>query len=205
MEQILDFLTGFSGPWAYLAVFAVLLACGLGVPIPEDITLIAAGYLAYHGNAKVGAMIAVGMFGVLFGDGFIFWLGRRYGRALTRRWIFHKLLPDDRLELVRRQFEKRGDRILFAARFMPGLRAPVYFSAGTLHVPFRKFLIYDGSAALLSVPAIVWAAYHFGGEIDAVVETVRHVEYGILAVIVLAALLLVGKWYRARRRERREA
>ena len=44
------------------------------------------------------------------------------------------------------------------ARFMPGLRAPIYFTAGTVGVKFHTFLFYDGLAALVSVPAIVPAA-----------------------------------------------
>lgn len=203
MEHFFEFLLGFDGAAPYFLVFGILLACGLGLPIPEDITLIAAGYLAYAGNANVLWMILVGMFGVLFGDSLIFYLGARFGRRLTKKWIFHKLLPDDRLEMVRQQFHKRGDKILFAARFMPGLRAPVFFSAGTLHVPYRRFLAYNGGAALLSVPAIVWSAYYFGHEIDEVVKLVKRVEHGILLLIGLGVALILAKWYLTHRKLKR--
>ncbi|MBU6152947.1 MAG: hypothetical protein KGP28_01475, partial [Bdellovibrionales bacterium] len=56
---IVDFLIDYYGPIPYLAIFLILLACGLGVPIPEDITLIAGGILTYYGVCDVWLMIGV--------------------------------------------------------------------------------------------------------------------------------------------------
>lgn len=195
MDLLVDFILNFYGPTPYFIVFLILMLCGVGLPIPEDIILLAAGLLAFYGVTQVWLMIAVSLLGVVIGDSLIFYLGSHYGRRLTKQWLFHRLLPDDRLEWVRRQFEKRGDRLLFAARFMPGFRAPMFFSAGTLHVPYRKFLIYDGGAALISVPAIIGAVYYFGDQLDVVVGIVKRVEHGILFVIVAALLAILAKWY----------
>ncbi|HUP57833.1 MAG TPA: DedA family protein, partial [Bdellovibrionota bacterium] len=100
MELLVDFLLNFYGPTPYFLIFGILLACGLGLPIPEDITLFAAGLLAYYGIANLWVMIAMCMVGVLLGDSIIFWLGATYGRKLTKKWFFHKLLPDERLDYV---------------------------------------------------------------------------------------------------------
>ncbi len=78
---------------------------------------------------------------------------------------------------------------------MPGFRAAVFFSAGTLHVPFRKFLIYDGVAALISVPAIVGAVYYFGDQLDKVVRIIKGIEHGLIFVIFAVILAILGKWY----------
>jgi membrane protein DedA with SNARE-associated domain len=195
MDSLVDFLLNFYGPTPYFLIFGILLLCGLGLPIPEDITLFAAGVLSYYGLTRVGPMILVSLVGVLLGDLIIFTLGRHFGRKLTKRWFFHKLLPDERLNAVQKQFHQRGNRLIFAARFMPGLRAPIYFSAGTLHLPYRIFLFYDGIAALISVPLIIGSVYHFGDELDKVVRVIQHAEHGILFVIVGAILSVVLKWW----------
>lgn len=200
MDLLVDLLIDLHGPLPYLLVFGVLLACGLGLPIPEDITLFAAGLMAYYGIAPLWAMIVLSFVGVLLGDSIVFWLGYHFGRRLTKKWFFHKLLPDDRLDAVKEKFHQRGDKLLFAARFMPGFRAPVYFSAGTLHIPFRKFIFYDGMAALLSVPAIVGAVYYFGDELDQVVRVIKRIEHGIIFVILAAILAMVVKWYVSHRK-----
>lgn len=195
MDRLVDFLLNFSGSTSYLIIFGVLLACGLGLPIPEDITLFVGGVVSYYGVTSVYSMIAVCMVGVLLGDSIIFWLGAKYGRKLTKKWIFHKLLPDERLDLVKVKFHQKGNKLIFAARFMPGLRAPIFFSAGTLHLPYRVFLFYDGTAALVSVPAIVGAVYYFGDQLEHVIRVIQRIEHGILFVIAAVILGVAGKWY----------
>src|SRR4051812_2149087 len=101
MDGLVDFLLSFYGPTPYLLVFGILMACGLGIPIPEDIILFAAGLLSYYGVTQLGAMIAISLAGVLIGDSIIFMLGAVYGRKLTKKWFFHKMLPDERLDAVK--------------------------------------------------------------------------------------------------------
>jgi membrane protein DedA with SNARE-associated domain len=204
MDRLVDFLLNFYGPTPYFLIVGILLLCGLGLPIPEDITLFAAGLLSYYGVTDVGVMIAICLFGVLAGDSAIYYLGFHFGRKLTKKWIFHKLLPDDRLAAVQGKFRKKGNRLIFAARFMPGLRAPIFFSAGTLHLPYRVFLFYDGGAALISVPAIIGAVYYFGDELDHVVRVIQRIEHGLGVVIILAVLAILAKWYITHRKLKKE-
>jgi membrane protein DedA with SNARE-associated domain len=195
MDTLVDFLLNFHGPTPYFLVFGILLLCGLGLPIPEDITLFAGAVLAYYGIADVYLMIVISFVGVMLGDSIIFLLGSRYGRRLTKKGIFAKLLPEDRLNLVQQKFHAQGNRLIFFARFMPGLRAPIFFSAGTLHLPFRVFFFYDGLAALLSVPAIIGLIYYFGDSLEWIVRMIQRAEHGLVFVI-LATLAAVGaKWY----------
>ncbi|HAR43934.1 MAG TPA: DedA family protein [Bdellovibrionales bacterium] len=203
MDKLVDFLLTFYGPTPYLFVFGILLACGLGIPLPEDIVLFAAGLLSYYGVTDLIGITVLSFFGVLFGDSIIFFLGARYGRTLTKKWFFHKLLPDDRLSAVQAKFNQRGNKLIFAARFMPGLRAPIFFSAGTLHLPYRVFLFYDGLAALLSVPAIIGAVYYFGDEVDKVVRLIQRIENGIVFVIAVVVLVIMVKWYITHRKLKR--
>lgn len=205
MDILVDFLLNFYGPTPYLLILGILLLCGLGIPIPEDITLFAGGLLAYYGMADVWGMIAISLFGVMAGDSFIFYLGSKYGRSLTQKGVFKRLLPEERLNHVGGLLRERGNKLIAAARFMPGLRAPIFFTAGTLHLPFRIFFLYDGGAALVSVPAIVGAVYLFGDEIDTVVRVIQRVEHGIIGVIFSVILFFGVKWYLKRRKAKDSA
>jgi membrane protein DedA with SNARE-associated domain len=199
LEDLTLRLLGLDGILPYLLVLLVLLACGLGLPVPEDITLIAGGLAAYYGHADVWRMIGVSFLGVLMGDSIVFLLGRKYGLSITRLWPFSRLFSHTRIEYVRGRFQESGNRILFLARFMPGLRAPIYFTAGTVGVKFRTLILYDGLAALLSVPAIVYASYAFGDQIDRVLGITRNVSHGILFAVALLVTIGVVKWWRRRR------
>lgn len=201
MDFLVDFLLNFYGPTPYLLVFGILLLCGFGLPIPEDVTLFAGGLLAYYGVCDLWLMIVVGFFGVMIGDSTMWFLGHKYGRRLMQKSFFRKLVPEERIILASKKFNEKGaKRLLFAARFMPGLRAPIFFTSGLLHVPFWRFFLMDGLAALLSVPAIVGAVYYFGDELDLVVRWIKKIEHGILFVILLILVFVGFKWWRSQRR-----
>lgn len=188
---------------AYLAVFGVLLACGLGVPLPEDISLVAGGYTVYlsqhHGltSPALIPMILVGLVGVLSGDVFLFSIGRSMGPRITHIWPFRRLAPPKRMETVYRFFARYGVWTAFFARFAAGLRAPTFLLAGTARMRFRTFLIADGMAALISVPLLVWLAFHFGAEIDRVKQWLVQTKY---VAGVLIAAFVVYLLFRAVRR-----
>ena len=203
MDRIIDILLALQGPTPYFLILGILFLCGLGLPIPEDITLFAGGLSAYYGLTELWLVIAISYFGVIVGDSVIFLLGAVYGRKLTKKWLFHKLLPDERLNAVSSKFRKEGNKLIFVARFMPGLRAPIYFSAGTLHLPYRVFIFYDGVAALLSVPTIIGAVYYFGDELDRVVRVIQKVEHSIFLLIMIVVLAVCAKWYITHRRLRK--
>lgn len=195
MDAILEFLLYSPGPVPYIAAFSMLMACGLGLPIPEDITLFSMGLLAYYGVVDIRISTFVCLVGVLLGDSIIYFIGRHYGVRLARKGIFAKVLPPERMERTKFLFHRMGNKVIFAARFMPGLRAPTYFSAGTLHLPFRVFLFYDGVAALLSVPLLIGVVYVFGDQVDHVIQIVRKVQNGIVFLLVAIVLAFIAKHY----------
>lgn len=205
MEKLIDILLSFYGPTPYLIIFGILLACGFGLPIPEDVTLFAAGVAAYYGVVSLPGIIVVAYLGVMLGDSAMYFLGAKYGRKLTRRWLFARLLPEDRLNEVGMRLRKRGNSLIFLARFMPGLRAPIFFSAGTLHLPYRIFCFYDGVAALISVPTIIGAIYYFGDELDRVIHVIQKIEHGILFAILGLVIVVLGRWWLKHLRHRRNA
>jgi membrane protein DedA with SNARE-associated domain len=198
---IVDFLIDYAGgPIPYLAIFTALLICGVGIPIPEDITLIAGGILAYYGVCDVGLMILIGLLGVMVGDSFVFWLGHHYGKKLLHRWPFRLFLDENKVASIRSRLKDHGGKLLFSARFMPGVRSTVFFAAGMLHIPYRKLLIYDGLAALISVPAIIYSVYYFGDFLERVIRFIKQVEGGIVGVLIIVVLAIVLKFYLKKRK-----
>ena len=201
MNLIVDYLIDYAnGPIPYLAIFLILLACGLGIPIPEDITLFAAGVLTYYGVCDVWTMIAVCLIGVMIGDTFVFWLGHHFGRRLIKKWPFQLFLDEEKIDGVRQKLKKHGGKLLFAARFMPGFRSTIFFTTGLLHLPYRNLLIYDGLAALVSVPAIVYSVYRFGDLLEYVIKMIKKVEGGIVGVIIVGILFFVARHYYKKRK-----
>lgn len=202
-------LASMDGLAVYFIGFLVIVVCGLGLPLPEDITLLTMGYLTYlpmpdgspRPHASVLLATLAGFLGCMGGDGLMFWIGRRYGMAIIGRRPFSWLLTPPRLARARQVMEQHGSKILFAARFMPGLRTVTYFTAGSLETPYSRFLTYDGLAAMISVPFFVYSGWHWGSNIEWAIQQVRHAEHGMLVIILLVALITVFKTLRARRRD----
>lgn len=179
----------------YLVIFIILLFCGFGLPVPEDIVLFAAGLLAFYQKADIYLMLVVTFAGVMIGDCTVFTIGSLYGRKLRKKAFVKRLLPPARMRMVRRKLHEQGNKVIFAARFMPGLRTPVFFTCGTLHLPFRVFFFYDGLAALISVPAIVSATWYFGSHVDKVVRVVKRLQFGVIGtILVIVGVLALKAW-----------
>lgn len=194
MDQLIDALITLPPYVIHGAILFILLACGLGLPVPEDLTLFAGGLLSYYGATRISTTILVAFLGILGGDTFIYYLGAHFGRKITKRPFFNRILDAKHLAAVQKYFHRYGAKILFLARFMPGLRAPVFFTAGTLHIPYRKFLLFDGSAALISVPILVYLAYRYGETIDDVIAVITGIKHNILWIVIGFGVFLFLRW-----------
>ncbi|MFC6275913.1 DedA family protein [Psittacicella hinzii] len=178
---------------SYLLVFTILLISGLGVPIPEDITLVTAGILASQGYAHGFGIFFVCMAGVLIGDSCMYALGYIYGVKLLRVKFLRKILTAKRIQTIRLRFQDNAVTFLFIARFLPGLRAAIYlFSGITRKVSYFKFFAIDFFASIISVPVWVSIGYFFGNNLEHLKHLVHRIGLGfsIGAVIVLVALII---------------
>jgi membrane protein DedA with SNARE-associated domain len=196
-------LIGSQGWAAYGTIFGVLLACGIGVPFPEDVSLIFGGYLVFRGAANLPMMVATGFLGILGGDSIIYWAGRRLGdraRADHGR-LLRRLLTPERRARVEALFARHGEKIVMAARFMPGVRAVSFFTAGSAGMPFARFICFDGLAALASAPAFVFLGFRFGRQLQRVIELLKRFQTATAIAILLIACVWLGwrRWRDSRR------
>jgi membrane protein DedA with SNARE-associated domain len=192
-------LANAQGLGAYALVFAILVLCGLGMPLPEDISLILGGFLAYQEAVNFPTMAAVGFVGILAGDSLIYLAGRRLGTSALHGFLAQVVTPDKR-HRVEQLFRRHGEKIVMGARFFPGVRAVTYFTAGSARMRYWRFIAFDGLAALISAPAFVYLGYRLGGRLEWLVGRLRHYQLAVL-VTVLAVLTMVLVLRRRRRPE----
>lgn len=196
LEPLLDLLQESS--FSLWGPFLILLLCGVGLPIPEDIVLVVAGMLAQDDGRSWIATATLMYVGVLAGDSIMFLLGRRFGARLLAWEMTHNLFPPKKQARVQRLFARHGHIVLLVARFLPGLRAPIYSTAGAMHVSFLKFLFYDGVAALVSAPVFVWFGHwlwlNFDDDIEKLNAAFSRSEWYTLGVAAVALLVVVFIW-----------
>ncbi len=201
-ESLLEYFQG--TPFSLWGPFGLLLLCGLGLPLPEDIVLVVAGALGQIDGRSWMQVSGIMYLGVIGGDTMIFLAGRHLGtRLLASAWL-QRVLPAKKQIKVERVMEHYGAMGLFLGRFLPGLRAPIFFTAGSMKVSFLKFLFFDGLAALVSVPIFVWLGrwlwVEFGDDLEQLNETLERTHsYSLWVACGLVAIAALGAWFWSRR------
>jgi membrane protein DedA with SNARE-associated domain len=188
--EFLDFLLPY-GTHSYVVMFLVLLACGFGFPMPEDVVLISGGVLAARGICDIWIVFAVCMAGVMIGDSTVFMIGRHLGVRAKQIWPFRRIFTPKMDDKIHKVFTKYGDKIIFCARFMPGLRMPIFMSAGIYKVSFKKFFAIDFFAAIISVPVWIWLGNFFGQNLEVLEKKAKQFQYGTIAALIVGIILLV--------------
>lgn len=186
--------------WPYLGIFLWLLACSLGLPLPEDVPLLTAGFLVHKGLANLYLMIPVAMIGVLGGDCVLFGVGKRFGHHVVEHRFFRRIVNPSRLIMAERLFQRHGLKIIFIGRFLPGLRPMIFMAAGILRVPFSTFLAVNGFAACISVPTLVVLGKVFGNNLDRIKHDVQTVTNTVVLIVLVLGLAAVGIYFHRRQK-----
>ncbi len=189
------------GEFGYLAPFAVLLLCGLGLPLPEEVSLIGAGVLVHRGEVRFLPITVLCSVAILLGDSIPFWLGRRYGLAALRvRWVARMVHPE-RFARIQSRFEEHGNWATFACRFFAGVRIPGYFVAGMMGMGYPRFLLLDALGVLISVPVSIWLGQLFADQMDTLHAKMQdfHLILGFLAISLVLIMVLRSLAKRASR------
>ena len=197
--EIMDVFTRMSGDFHYVAPFVVLLLCGLGLPLPEEVTLIGAGLLVYQEKVDFGPIVLVCSIAILLGDSIPYWLGRHWGPSALRIRAVRRVLHPERFARLERKFHEHGNWATFVCRFLPGIRLPGYFVSGTMGMKYTRFLLLDALGVAISVPISVHLGRLFGDSVDELHKVNGNVHL-ISAFVALALVLLIvvrARWRRS--------
>ena len=206
--ELLDTVLDFLREHVYLAMFSILFLCGLGLPIPEEVTLIGSGLLVGWGEADFIAATLTCVAGILAGDSIIFGAGYIFGDRFLRSRPMRIMLSPRRLRKVAKFFEKHGSKAVFFARFFAGVRIGVYAYAGSQRMNWFRFLFLDFLGALfsggLSIWLGEWAAKQFAEDFDGAKRRATELAHEaghwvLLGVAVVISISVVVHFVRRRR------
>ncbi len=183
-----------------LLVFAWLVIGGVGVPLPEDAALLAAGVLIERGAVHPIVAAVVVMVGVLGGDAMLFFAARRLGPAAYQRKLVQRALPPARRARIERAYERHGALLVFAARFVAGIRAGTFALAGIHGMAPRRFLFWDTAAACISIPIVMTLGYLGAAHLDAVRAGLDAARLWLVVAVSIAVAGAVAWHFYARAR-----
>lgn len=143
-----------AGDWAadhgYPAIVGIVAGDGVFPLFPGETVIVTGGTFAGQGRLNLLAVILAGALGAIIGDSAAYWLGRVGGERI--RAFFTKMAGRDRVIAAERMVERRGSALVFAGRFLPGIRLAINLSCGAGGMDYKRFLTFD------SMGALVWSA-----------------------------------------------
>lgn len=174
----------------YLALFSVLILSGIGLPVPEEVTLLLGGYLAYLEFVDFRLVLYVLMAGIVAADIFGYFMGRFAGEWIYKKISFLKI-SEILLGKAKWYFDKHGEKVVLLSRPLLGVRVAVPVLAGHFKMNFAKFVLYDLLGAIPWTVFLVSLSYYLGSGLD-LITGARELKHGIFAILALVLLVYAG-------------
>ena len=196
------FVRDFFADYGLLALFALMVADNIGVPLPSEVPLLLAGVFVSEGDMAYPAAVAVAAAGSVIGSLIAYGLGRTAGRAVALRWGRFVLISPDDVDRAERWFDKRGDLAVLLCRMVPLARTIISIPAGILEMKIWRFTLFTAIGSTLWCLAVIAAGWILGNRYEGIVGGFSIVGM-IVAMIVVA--VAAGWWLKRRNAKVRRA
>jgi membrane protein DedA with SNARE-associated domain len=189
----------------YSIVATMMFLSSFGLPLPEEVTIVALGLMVHMGKypdqyppppgievqpLNLYTAMAVCFFSIMISDSIVYWVGRKFGASPLVHKLFRKFLGEHSLEKSRTMIHKHRFLVPAIFRFTPGVRFPGHLSCGMMGISIWTFLAADGLAALISVPTQVYLFATYGEVILSTIKQIKHYAF-IIALIALTFYIVV--------------
>ena len=183
----------------YPGVFVLMLVEGILTPIPSELIVPFAGYLAAEGEMNLLVVIAVGTAGAAIGNSVAYYIGYRLGRPLIQRYGRYVWLDEGDIMLAERWFARFGDVGVLLGHAVPGVRSIISFPAGIGRMRFRNFVVFSTMGALIWTTVLASVGYVLMDEWRRIADTTANID---LYVVVATLAVIVGYLYWNKKRSR---
>ena len=178
----------------YLGMFILLILGGVGLPFPEDATLILCGLLISTQVVRpIPALLTV-YAGLLIADLTLHFIGRKYGRQIVTHRRFRKIISPERLSFLEKKFNRIGLLLILLGRHVAGLRAQIFLVSGIMRMPTLKFFIADAVSSIFTMALMIGAGYWGGNSLKFLRRGLVRIEH--IAILVIIFSIIIYSFYR---------
>ena len=201
LEHAFAWLEPYLREYGVAAVFGVVFFESFGAPVPGESLVIGGGLLAAKGDMAIGTLLGAVWLAAVLGDNVGYAIGRFGGRRLVMRYGSRVGITEPRLAKVEAFFRRFGGEIVLVARFFVLLRQLNGIAAGTVAMPWPRFLLYNALGAALWTALWGYGAYALGHHMTAILPWVHRFGYAavVLAGLAGVAVLALHLWRRRSR------
>ncbi|WP_151949740.1 DedA family protein [Aliarcobacter butzleri] len=190
LSNIINFIVETIGDLGYFGIFILMFLESTVFPIPSEVVMIPAGYLAHKGEMNIYIVIFLGILGSLGGALFNYYFALKFGRKFLMKYGKYFLVSHESIEKTEKFFKNHGHISTFSGRLIPGLRHYISLPAGLARMNLFVFCLYTTLGATIWVIILTLLGYYIGDNEELVKEYLRYLIVGLLL-----CLTLLGIWY----------
>jgi membrane protein DedA with SNARE-associated domain len=193
MHEIAKWIVDAIGGVGYAGIFILMFLESTFVPVPSEVVMIPAGYLAQKGEMNFIIATLMGVLGSLGGALFNYYFAAKYGRVFLLRYGKYILLSPEKLEKLEHFFNKHGEISTFSGRLILGVRHLISLPAGYARMNLIKFSAYTTLGSAIWVLVLMFLGYFVGSNEALIEHYLGRATMIALGVIVLIAVIYVWK------------
>lgn len=193
-----DWVVATIDSWGYLGVFLLMVAEHLFPPIPSEVIMPLAGFLAAQGKLSLTLTIVIGTAGSVAGTLFWYYIGIWIGEARLKRFAARHgrlltLSPSD-IDNARGWFERHGAAAVFFGRMIPAIRTLISVPAGLSNMPFWRFLLYTTLGSSIWTTILTFAGLVLHENYTRVEGYINPLSKLVLIVVIVTYVYRVIRW-----------
>lgn len=196
MHALLNWLVETIGTLGYPGIFLLMAMESSIIPVPSELVMPPAGYLAYKGEMHIGLAILAGTVGSLAGAYANYFAAQYLGRPLLYRYGKYVLVGPEKLQRMESFFQRHGEISTFIGRLLPVIRHLISIPAGLSGMNHLRFSLYTLAGAGIWCTILAWIGYFIGENQDLIM---KYSHQALLWVIIASAGLVAGYiWWQRR-------
>lgn len=189
--------------WGYYGIFILMFFESCSVPIPSEVILPFAGYLAYMGQLNLWVILAISTIAGILGSIVDYYIGLKGVQTLIRHKILGKaILSTNQLQIAEKWFLKHGNLMVFISRIIPGFRTTFSFPAGAAKMNLGKFIAFTAAGCVIWNAILIYLGWYLGKNWTEVAGITRYLIIG--AVVAAVAVVIAYLVYRRNKKKKEQ-
>jgi membrane protein DedA with SNARE-associated domain len=201
-HQLSQWAQGVIQTLGYPGVFVLIMLESTLVPIPSEVVMPFAGYMASQGKFALPVILVINSVGALVGSGICYWIGVVGGKPFLVKYGKYFLVSQHDIARTETFFARHGKKTILIGRFLPVIRHVISIPAGIARMPLPAFFLQTFLGATIWGGVLIVLGYYLGTNWETFSNTLDRIDLPIKIILVLALVALGIRFVVRRRRER---